>query len=136
MWKISISITFLILILLCVCEESYDSQKFCGKTDAILFKEKGKSHRMVEIEFSNLTIKDCFIYGDNQLAQKKIMQKLCQPKVNFVSRKSLSKWIFKCSNWLLEHIEKKQILKYSDPNFPDEYNNKIDRNFFEGIMVN
>ncbi|CAG2182911.1 unnamed protein product, partial [Oppiella nova] len=32
-------------------------------------------------------------------------------------------------------IRKGEVPSYSDEDFPDEYNNKIDRNFFEGILI-
>ncbi|CAG2164291.1 unnamed protein product [Oppiella nova] len=110
-------------------------EKSCGNTKPILFKESETSHRMIEIVFLNNTIIDCFLYGDKQLAENAIEKKLCKPKVKFVDPKALSSYAYRCSEWLSRQIRKGEVPSYSDEDFPDEYNNKIDRNFFEGILI-
>ena len=126
---------FLISINSISCLNSYKIEKSCGNSKSILFKESDKSHRLVEISFSNQTVTDCLIYGDKLLAEKAISQKLCPPKVVYVSHKELSKWALICSNWLSSQLKTRLVPTYSDNDFPQEYNNKIDRYFFDGILV-
>ncbi|CAG2112852.1 unnamed protein product, partial [Medioppia subpectinata] len=116
-------------------KKSYKTPKACGNTKPILYKESDKSHRMVEIIYQNNAIIDCYLYGDKRLAENAIANKLCKPKVQFVEPKALSSVALQCSQWLSRQIRKGEIPSYSDEDFPDEYNNKIDRNFFEGILI-
>lgn len=124
----------LILVEFSMSKESY-LKKPCGKTKHILFKEKEKSQRMVEIELKNDKIIDCFIYGNKSLAEKWISKKSCKPNVKIVKRRELSDWALKCSNWLLATVKRGKLPNYSDNDFPFKYNNKIDRNFYDGILV-
>ena len=125
----------LILVVLVISKDSYNSLRPCGKTEPILYKESEESHRMVEIVFLNNRIKDCFIYGNKLLAENSISNKLCKPKVVFVERRVLSEKVLQCSKWLLNRMRGGNFPTYSDPNFPSKFNNKIDRNFYDGILV-
>ena len=119
-----------------VGQKRYKTEKSCETIKSFLFKENEKSHRMVEIIFnSNDSINDCFVYGNRNIAEEVISKKLCQPKVVYVERKTLSEWALKCSQWLSNAMKSGNIDTYSDEDFPEEYNNKIDRNFFDGIVV-
>lgn len=133
--RASISSLLLLSIHSILCINSYGITKSCGNAKSVLFKESNKSHRMIEISFSNDSITDCLVYGDKRLAQKAISRKLCPPKVVYVSRKELSEWALVCSKWLSNLLDKRSVPTYSDNDFPQEFNNKIDRYFFDGILV-
>ncbi|XP_054166705.1 phospholipase A2-like [Oppia nitens] len=96
---------------------------------------------MVEIEIFNNTIVDCFLYGDKRIADKVLANKVCKPKEQYVDRQVLTDWALKCSQWLSGLLRKGTVPTYgdhcseSDSDFPKEYNNKIDRNFFDGILI-
>ena len=118
-------------------KNNYGYQEFEMKS--ILFKESDKSHRMVEIIFQKVSnsqnMIDCFLYGDKKLADNAISRRSDQLEVEYVTTKELSDWADKCSELLIEKIKNGQIQKYYDKDFPEEYNNKIDRYFFDGLMV-
>ena len=115
--------------------DNYHDKKPCGKRNAILYKESDKSHRLIEIVFLNHRINDCFIYGNRTLAEISVSKKSCQPKAVYVEKKGLSEKAIQCSEWLLKSMKRGKIPTYSDPEFPQMFNNKIDRNFFDGILV-
>ena len=90
------------------------TSKSCGESKHILFKEIDKSDRMVEIEFRNNTIVDCFLYGDKQIADKVIINKLCKPKQQYINKQDMSQWVLKCSQWLSGLITKGIVPTYGD----------------------
>jgi hypothetical protein len=119
--------------------KSYSYRENSDETESILFQEKYENHRMVEIIFmresKSQNMIDCFLYGDKKLADNAISKRPRPPQVRYVSRKELSDWANQCTQLLIEKMRNEQIQNYYDIDFPEEFNNKIDRNFFDGLLV-
>jgi len=151
--------SYLIKFSFCKPSKSYSYGEYSGEIDSILFQEKYGNHRMVEIIFmresNSQNMIDCFLYGDKELADNAISKRPRPPQVRYVSSKKLSYWVNKCSQLLIGKMRNGKIQNYSDKHFlqenyydkdfhednyydqdfPQEFNNEIDRNFFDGLMV-
>jgi hypothetical protein len=91
----------------------------------IIFMRESNSQNMI----------DCFLYGDKKLADNAISKRPRPPEVRYVSSKELSDWANQCSQLLIEKMRNGEIQSYYDKDFPEEFNNKIYRNFFDGLLV-
>jgi hypothetical protein len=110
------------------------------KCKFIVFKEnKTNSHRLIELDYeSKLSVENivnCYLYGDPVLAENAIIQRSVKPEIKFIGEEEMDFWINTCTEFLINSKNKKTITVFSSDDFPEEFNNQIDRNFFNGLLV-
>lgn len=113
-----------------------------AKDDAVkvnLYHDGG--HRSVQFYYnSNEKLIACYLNGDRQIAKEALeKRKIKIVNENQVDRNEMRKMIQSCTEFLLYQISTahKGVMKDNkeEEDFPEEYDNEIDRGFFHGLAI-
>ena len=130
----------------CVVSLVYLSNVINAKVSKVNLYHDG-GHRSVQFNYnSNGKLIACYLNGDRQIAKEALEKKKIQiVNENQVDTKEMREIIQSCTEFLLHQISaphkgvtkdnKEEEEEEEEEDFPEEYDNTVDRGFFNGLAI-